>query len=460
MNSHSLRRSVEFIDSWLAYRMKQAEFPGLSIAIWKGEDELFSQAYGLANSKEDERLTVDHTFAIGSQSKMLTAATIIQLERLGRLRLDEPAVKYVPWLKRHADPRFTTITIRQLLQHEAGLARDTYPADFWQLQAPFPNKSLLKELTLTSVFHPSKGARFKYSNLGYALLGLVIEAASGISYDECVKAQVLRPMVLEKILTYDDSPKTAMGYLRSVSGYRLPVSLTVPTYSYMPVAGWFASPSTIGHFLSQQMMQLKSKGRYPWETQKNHWRPASLRGTPYGYGFMSYEYLAYHLVGHSGSFIGHSVFAFFDLATKLTVVVMANAKDAPVGMIGEGIFGVFDYFSQYGNAKTPKNRERLNGRLMNLWQTVEIVATEGRIVSIDPDSWVPFEAILEELTPVSPIQFKVENTHDLALLDETITFHFSNNTTHLDWVDYGGSTTVPEGVYHRWLAQRKNTDAS
>ena len=73
---------------------------------------------------------------------MFTATAILQLVEIGKLRLDDFVCDYLPWLKNHQDSRFKELTIRHLLSHRAGLARDTSEADYWELKTPFPNRSV------------------------------------------------------------------------------------------------------------------------------------------------------------------------------------------------------------------------------------------------------------------------------------------------------------------------------
>lgn len=456
MTPYAYQRSVDFVDSWLGYKARQAILPGFAVAVYY-RGEIFMGAYGYANIAIQERLTTDYRFQIGSQSKMLTAAAILRLAERGDLKLDDTAVTYVPWLGEHEDERFAAVTLRQLLNHEAGIARDGYPTDFWQLQGAFPDEQKLRQIILDSVFHAAAGVRFKYSNLGYALLGLIVQAVSGLTYVECVRDLVLQPLGLDGIQSYDDglSASVAMGYLRPTNGYRLPVSVTVPTHAFAPVAGWFARPQDMCRFLVSEIQARTGLGKEFWQTRHQHWRPYEWRGTSYNLGLMTHRCGSYEVVGHTGSFIGHSSYGFYEPKQDLAVVVMANAKDAPVHQIGDGIFGVFEYFATSVDQPLSPAHERLNVRLMNMWQTVEVVATGDRVVVIDPDSWAPFEDIVEELVPIGPTKFKIQHTHDLALLDEEVTFHFDTEDV-VGWVDYSGSTTVPEERYLWWLNNQKH----
>src|SRR5689334_19741229 len=171
----AMRTGIAYADSWLEYRREFRDIPGLIAAVrYKGE-LLLSKAYGRANLEQDIAMTTRHIFRIASHSKTFTATAIMQLVEQGRLRLDDRASASLPWLE-------SDVTIRHLLNHAGGIIRDTRDPDFWQLERPFPDRDELCSMTGDGlIFEPNQ--TFKYSNIGYGLLGLVIEAVTGGSYN-------------------------------------------------------------------------------------------------------------------------------------------------------------------------------------------------------------------------------------------------------------------------------------
>jgi D-alanyl-D-alanine carboxypeptidase len=106
MNTRALAESLEFLDSWLEFRQRKLQLPGLMVAVaYKGKI-LFNKAYGYANLQTREKLTADHLFYIASQSKTFTATAIMQLAENRKLHIDDCAANYLPWLKTHKDKRF------------------------------------------------------------------------------------------------------------------------------------------------------------------------------------------------------------------------------------------------------------------------------------------------------------------------------------------------------------------
>lgn len=132
------KHTLTFINSWLTLRQKWETYPGFVVAIAKDGKLLFNNAYGLANLEDNIPMTPDHVFRIASHSKTFTATAIMQLHESGKLQLDDLAVSYLPWLQRHKDERWKTVTLRQLMSHSAGVVRDGLDANYWRLQRDFP----------------------------------------------------------------------------------------------------------------------------------------------------------------------------------------------------------------------------------------------------------------------------------------------------------------------------------
>ena len=125
-------------------------------------------------------------FRYASVTKLWTADAILDLIRQGKFTLDTPIAKLLPDIRHPKDPRVNDITIRQLLKHQGGFNRlDIRGYDMFGIGEPICPNSLSKLNTITLNFTP--GAQTSYSNLGYCLLGAVIEQVSGLSYQDYIQ---------------------------------------------------------------------------------------------------------------------------------------------------------------------------------------------------------------------------------------------------------------------------------
>jgi CubicO group peptidase (beta-lactamase class C family) len=137
MNDGLLGNAMAYADQWLAFQQRLKEIPAVTMAVRHGDEVILSRAYGHANLEREIAVTPMHIFRVASHSKWFTATAIMQLKEQHKLRLDDPLGQYIAWL---VEP-VASITIRQVLNHAAGITRDGYDNDHWQLDHPFRTRS-------------------------------------------------------------------------------------------------------------------------------------------------------------------------------------------------------------------------------------------------------------------------------------------------------------------------------
>src|SRR5437868_9533023 len=178
--------ALDYIPEWLEFQMRLSEQPGCALAIAHKGKVVLERAFGRADLERDIALTPRHRFRIASHSKSFTAAGIMKLREQRKLRLDDPVGQYVKGLH----PQVAQTTIAQLLSHSAGLTRDGVDAGQFGDRRPYLNaKELMAELQLAPAIAPN--TRFKYSNHGFGLLGLVIEAITREPYAGWIKREIV-----------------------------------------------------------------------------------------------------------------------------------------------------------------------------------------------------------------------------------------------------------------------------
>ena len=198
------RRSIEVF-------MAEHSIAGLTLAVTKHGELKIAEGYGVRDRKTKSPMQADTLIRIASLAKPITAAVILRMSELELIDLDRPAFSYLPAELRPApgiqNPQLEVITIRNLLQHTGGWDRAVSP-----LRDPmFKNQQIAKELGLSRpaqveeiirymLDHPldhCPGSKFAYSNLGYAILGRIIESVSAMSYEEASCHYVLGPAGVE-----------------------------------------------------------------------------------------------------------------------------------------------------------------------------------------------------------------------------------------------------------------------
>ncbi len=192
-------RELQSFDQHLREFMQKYELPGGTAAVAKDGRLVYARGFGWADRKNKEPMQPDALMRIASVSKPFTAAAILRLWEQGRLKLDEPILPYLKKFgaeeEKNLDPRWRQITLEHLLRHTAGFDRNK---SFDPMFIPQPNEPPLDQAGIIRYmlgkpldFDP--GTRYAYSNFGYCLLGRVIEAVTGKSYEESVRDLVLKP---------------------------------------------------------------------------------------------------------------------------------------------------------------------------------------------------------------------------------------------------------------------------
>lgn len=205
----SIQPDASAIDAYLRGQVTANRLPGLAVAIVQGERVIFSQGYGEA--APGRPVTPQTQFYLGSVSKSFTALAALQLVEQGKLELDAPVQKYLPWF-RAADPQASAqITVRHLLNHTSGLSEKGDPnaaAFTGSLEA---QGRLLQGARLTAPV----GSQFQYYNQNYRLVGLLIETASGQPYADYLREHVFIPLGMAHT-TADpaEAADLAQGYSR------------------------------------------------------------------------------------------------------------------------------------------------------------------------------------------------------------------------------------------------------
>src|SRR5262245_63776383 len=179
-----VRETARYADTWVALRGRTQRVPGVQVAVAVAGEVLLSSAHGFArlprtNGADDagEPLTTSHLFRIASHSKTFTATAVMQLVEAGKLRLDDTAGEHLAALE---GTPIGERTLAELLAHGGGVVRDSRDGDFWQLEREFPDAETLIAICLDDADVLERNERFKYSNIGYGVVGLVIEKASGV----------------------------------------------------------------------------------------------------------------------------------------------------------------------------------------------------------------------------------------------------------------------------------------
>ncbi len=211
------------IDDYIQHEMKEGRIPGLALGIVKGDEIIYQKGYGIADH-DGTPVTVNTPFIIGSVSKTFTALGIMQLVEKDKIELDAPVQRYIPWFTLQNPDYSAKVTVRDLLMHKSGLPREHYTAG----RSVDSIKQRVRELH-SADFWNTPGAQSLYSNVGYAVLGHLIEVASGQSYQTYIQDRIFSPLEMHHSYTSLQVAKDhglAQGY-----GYMMGIPIPIaPNY--------------------------------------------------------------------------------------------------------------------------------------------------------------------------------------------------------------------------------------
>jgi len=295
--------------------------PGAAVLVARGDRILFRNARGRADIELGVPLTPEQSFRIASVTKTFTAALVLQLAETGALSLDDPLARFLPDF-----PNGGQITIRQLLNHSAGIS--DRPA------APPPGgpgrdrdmNALVAEIALRPPSFPP-GTAQAYSNAGYILLGAVIERVTGKPWDAAMRERLFGPLGLR----HTDFDRTIFLVPGRVSGYETDgTTHAVTNARFMNMTG----PASAGALIStvddlRSWMRALAGGRVIGrESLRQMMTPATFAGStprhPYGFGLYVWRVRGETMIGHTGQINGFASILAYLPARDITIVALAN----------------------------------------------------------------------------------------------------------------------------------------
>ena len=192
--------------------MLYRHLPGIAVGVVADQELVWAAGFGFADTAAKVPMTPQTKFRMASHSKLFTATAVMQLREQGKLRLDDPVSKYLPWFQvKPAEPDDPPITIEELLTHSSGLPREA--GSHWTT-FEFPTTEQLRGLMAERQAPFSPEVRWKYSNLAYSIAGMVIEAVSGQRWADYVQQHIYEPLGMTSSSVDADVPGLAVGYGR------------------------------------------------------------------------------------------------------------------------------------------------------------------------------------------------------------------------------------------------------
>ncbi|MFC5462313.1 serine hydrolase domain-containing protein [Massilia niabensis] len=317
------------LDDAIVREMARRHVPGVAVVVIKDGRIVREQGYGLANVEHGVPVTPRTVFQSGSTGKTFTAALVLLLAQDGKLKLDDPVSRYLDKTPRAWDG----ITIRHLLTHTSGLGDPYQKID---LRKDYTDEELIAlEATLLLLFAP--GERFNYSNAGYHLLGFIANKAGGKFWGDQVRERIFAPLGMgaRVISEADIVPHRAAGY-EWADGKLKNQDWVSPSLNR-------TADGTIhltAHDLALWAQALDGDKILDARLRDASFTPPRLadgRTGPYGFGWYIGSQNGRRTILHGGAWQGFKTIIQRYVDDKLTVIVLANSKNARQGRIADMI---------------------------------------------------------------------------------------------------------------------------
>jgi CubicO group peptidase (beta-lactamase class C family) len=438
-----LTAALDYIPRWLEFQMRQSEQPGCAIAIAQRGRIVLERAFGHADLVAGTKLTPRHRFRVASHSKSFTSAGIMKLREAGRLHLDDTVDRYVGGLHRS----IAEATIAQLLSHSAGLVRDGWDSGQWQDRRPFLDAAELKaDLAKAPII--AANTRFKYSNHGFGLAGMVIEAITGEPYKAWIKREIVDAVGLKE--TEPDMPTAAKlpmarGHSGKLpAGRRLVIPGDNPTNALAPATGFVSTAADLVRWFAQldaasRDSVLSAASRR--EMTRRQWQdPHSSFDSWYGLGVASGRTADTDWFGHGGGFQGFITRTSVLPEHGLALSILTNASDGWAHLWWGGIMQLLSCFARRG-APTARVKD-WNGRWWTPAGAIDLLPVGSRVVIAAPGLLNPVMDA-SEISVSGADQGKIAVAHGFAHHGEAVRRKRGNGGA-IEEVWVGGTRFVPE----------------
>jgi CubicO group peptidase (beta-lactamase class C family) len=326
--------ATDSVDGFVNDYLRRKQIPGCAVMVRYNGEVVLCQGYGVANLEHGVRVTPQTVFQSGSMAKQFTAIAVMMLVEEHKLSLDDSIAKYLGVPK-----TWSGITVRHLLTHTSGLG--DYPESF-SLQKDYTEDELLKMIKAQPLgFAP--GEKWRYSNLGYVTLGILIHKIAGEFYGDFLKKNVFDPLGMNQtrvISEADIIPNRAAGY-RLVEGVLKNQKWVAPSVNTTADGSLYFTIED----LAKWDEALEAGKFLTHASYEQMWSPVKLNDghtAPYGFGWRIAKTDSSHrMQEHGGAWQGFASYIARYPDDRLTVAVLSNRAGASAGYIAKQVAGFY-----------------------------------------------------------------------------------------------------------------------
>ncbi|HEX5886877.1 MAG TPA: serine hydrolase domain-containing protein [Pyrinomonadaceae bacterium] len=333
-----LRQAVKLVDDLAAAEFAKNNQGSITVGVVHGPKLIWTKSYGYADIEKKELATKDTVYRIGGTTIKFTALMLLQLVQAGKIGISDPVEKYFPEINtiKGRDPAAPPVTFLQLAMHTSGIANE--PSDMaTYTRGPVSNweQTLIAALPHTR-FVSAPGARFFYSNVGYAVLGAALGRVAGEPYISYVEKRIFAPLGMKHTSFEPNAatrPRLAKGYI--VTGEK--VDGSVPEREHqgrgykVPGGAVYTTVGDLARFISFELGHGPDSVLKKQTLEENYQRILKVKGLSddmigYGVGFQLMNCGDQEVLGYGGFVPGYHARGDFDWSAGVGFIVLRNVE--------------------------------------------------------------------------------------------------------------------------------------
>lgn len=347
-----VRASIKEFENFIKLSLTNHQAPGAAIAVVKDTSIIFLNGYGLRETGKPDSIDTQTVFRIGSVSKSVTATLCAVLVNEGVIAWDDLVIKYLPDFKLKSEEATKKLTLRHLLSHTEGLPYHAYTN---MVDQSAPIDTLIDDLQdLNLIAEPGK--IYSYQNVGFSLIGKIIEAATKKSFEEVITEKLFLPLEMK-------TSSASFQRILANKNVAIPHKFTTPLkivdtyYSVAPAGGINASAQDMGLWLKEVLAQkaniLKSDRLdeifepqiHATVRNLNFFKWKRVRKSYYGLGWRVITFADNDtLLYHGGLVNNYRCEVAINLKNKIAIALLVNS---PSVLANQGIPEFFKIYDRY-----------------------------------------------------------------------------------------------------------------
>lgn len=333
------------LDNLILNLMGKAHIPSLSACIIKKDEIVWSNSYGFSDIENSTKATINTAYLIASISKVVTATAVFQLAEQGLINISDNVNDKLDFEIYNPNYPDINITYEMLMAHKSSL--NWAPYDFYEIYYDQDPPSL--ESWMYSYFYDENdelisdnwrnfepGSKMKYSNMGYTLLGRLVEIISNMSFNKYCTEYIFKPLnMINSSFVYStlEGVNFAKPYIYlEDKPYGLYIPLPLYSVCFYPAGGLWTTVEDLSHFLSAHM----NKGEYKGERILNESSVSYMHENSLGWWTM--EKILYTLEGHAGAMFGYLSSMYYIKNENIGIIIFINRNQ-----LQDKISGIYNH---------------------------------------------------------------------------------------------------------------------